>query len=209
MLGDLNQSINPYMNVGEYNNIAHIFPVDNTCIINLTKSYRSTMEITKFARRLLNKDINDEYVERSGEEPVVHGFDSAEAINERILKDVEAYKEKGYKSIGIITRTVKEAEEVYGFLKDKAEVKAILKDDDEYVNGAIVIPSYLAKGLEFDVVLVYNAGNENYSSEEERLLFYTACTRALHVLCVYYSGRITPMLGDINQHSNRSESIIK
>jgi DNA helicase-2/ATP-dependent DNA helicase PcrA len=199
MLGDLNQSINPYMNVGEYNNIAHIFPVDNTCIINLTKSYRSTMEITKFARRLLDKEISDEYVERSGEEPVVLGFDSAEAINEKILKDVEAYKEKDYKSIGIITRTVNEAEEVYGFLKDKTEVKAILKDDDEYVNGAIVIPSYLAKGLEFDVVLVYNAGNENYSSEEERLLFYTACTRALHVLCVYYSGQITPLLGDVNQ----------
>ena len=37
ILGDLNQSINPFMNVGDYKNISHIFPKDNTCIINLTK----------------------------------------------------------------------------------------------------------------------------------------------------------------------------
>jgi DNA helicase II / ATP-dependent DNA helicase PcrA len=194
MLGDLNQSINPFMNVGDYNNISHIFPKDNTCIINLTKSYRSTMEITKFARRLLNKEITDEYVERRGDKPIVLGFPEDKSIKERILKDIKMYKEEGFKSIGIITRTIKEADMVYSFLKDKVEVKAIMKDDDEYINGTLVIPAYLAKGLEFDVVLIYNAGNENYSCEEERLLFYTACTRALHKLCVYYSGKLTPLL---------------
>jgi DNA helicase II / ATP-dependent DNA helicase PcrA len=194
MLGDLNQSINPFMNVGDYSNIAHIFPQNNTCIINLTKSYRSTMEITRFSRGLLNKEVKDEYVERSGDEPIVLGFPEEEAIKERILKDIEMYKAEGYKSIGIITRTIKEADGIYRFLKDKAEVKAIMRDDEEYINGTLVIPAYLAKGLEFDVVLVYNAGDENYSCEEERLLFYTACTRALHRLCVYYTGRLTPMI---------------
>ncbi|MCM0650199.1 AAA family ATPase [Clostridium swellfunianum] len=196
MLGDLNQSINPFMNVGDYKNIEHIFPQDNTCIINLTKSYRSTLEITEFARRILNKEITEEYVERRGDKPIVLGFSSEEFIKDRILKDVEMYKEKGHNSIGIITRTIKEANEVNCFLKDKAEVKVITKDDDEYINGTIVIPAYLAKGLEFDVVLIYNAGDENYSCEEERLLFYTACTRALHKLCVYYKGRLTPLLNE-------------
>jgi DNA helicase II / ATP-dependent DNA helicase PcrA len=193
MLGDLNQSINPFMNVGDYKNISGIFPQNNTCIINLTKSYRSTMEITRFSRRLLNKELTDGFVERSGDEPLILPFPSEEAIKERLLEDIKLYKEKGYNSIGIITRTSKEADEVYGFLKDKAHVKAITKDDDEFVNDTLVIPSYLSKGLEFDVVLIYNAGNENYNSEEERLLFYTACTRALHVLCIYYSGEITPL----------------
>jgi DNA helicase-2/ATP-dependent DNA helicase PcrA len=197
MLGDLNQSINPFMNVGDYKSIAHIFPQDNTCLINLTKSYRSTMEITEFSRRLLSHEVNAEYVERRGDKPEVLGFSDESSINERILKDIELHKEKGYKSIGIITRTIKEADKVYSFLKDKTEVKALTKDDDEYINGTLVIPGYLAKGLEFDVVLVYNAGNENYSSEEERLLFYTACTRALHKLNVYYTGRLTPLLEGI------------
>jgi DNA helicase-2/ATP-dependent DNA helicase PcrA len=194
MLGDLNQSINPFMNVGDYNNIEHIFPGNNTCIINLTKSYRSTKEITEFSRRILNKQVRSEYVERSGDKPLVLGFPEENAIKERILKDIKTYKSEGYKSIGIITRTIKEANEVFSFLKDKEEVKCITKEDDEYINDTLVIPSFLSKGLEFDIVLIYNAGNENYSCEEERLLFYTACTRALHKLCVYYSGELTPLI---------------
>ncbi|MEY8000936.1 RNA polymerase recycling motor HelD [Clostridium sp. Mt-5] len=194
ILGDLHQSINPFMNVGDYSNISDIFPKDNTCIINLTKSYRSTMEITKFSRRLLNEEITDECVERRGEEPLVLGFQNEEAIKDRLFDDIKIYKEKGCKSIGIITRTVREAQEVYSFLKDKISVKAIMKDDDEFVSDTLVIPAYLAKGLEFDAVLIYNAGDENYSCEEERLLIYTACTRALHALCIYYSGKVTPLL---------------
>lgn len=193
ILGDLNQSINPFMNVGDYNNISHIFPKDNTCIMNLTKSYRSTMEITKFSRRLLNKNITDECVERSGDEPLLLGFSDEEAIKARLIEDIKIYKDKGYQSIGIITRTAKEAKDVYSFLEDRVPVKAIIKDDDEYVSDTLVIPAYLAKGLEFDVVLIYNAGDENYICEEERLLLYTACTRALHVLCIYYSGKETPL----------------
>lgn len=194
MLGDLNQSINPFMNLRDYNNISHIFPGNNTCLINLTKSYRSTMEITMFSRRLLNRKASDECVGRRGDKPLLIDFPSEGAIKERLLEDVKIYKEKGYKSIGIITRTVKEACEVYNFLKDKVHVKAIMKDDDEYVSDTLIIPAYLAKGLEFDVVIIYNAGNENYCGEEERLLFYTACTRALHILCIYYSGKITALL---------------
>lgn len=194
ILGDLHQSINPFMNIGHYSNISNIFSKDNTCMINLSKSYRSTVEITKFSRRLLNKEIFDECVERSGDEPLLLGFIDEEAIKEKLLEDIKIYNEKGYKSIGVITRTVKEAEELYDFLKDKVHVKSIMKDDDEYVNDTLVIPSYLSKGLEFDVVLIYNAGEGDYSCEEERLLLYTVCTRALHVLCIYYFGKITPLL---------------
>lgn len=194
ILGDLNQSINPFMNVGDYKNISHIFTEDSTCIINLTKSYRSTMEINKFSRRLLNKDIGIECVERSGNEPLLLGFSDEDAIKEKLLKDIKIYNEKNYKSIGIITKTAKEANDLYNFLKDKVNVRAVMKDDDEYVSDTLIIPAYLAKGLEFDVVLIYNAGEENYSSEEERLLLYTACTRALHVLCVYFSGNVTSLI---------------
>ena len=204
MLGDLNQSINPFMNVCSYNKISKIFPEDNTCIINLSKSYRSTMEITKFSRMLLDKEVDAECVERSGDKPLVIGFEKEKEIKEKLIEDIKLYKEKGYKSIGIITRTMKQAQDVYSFIKDKVNVKAIVKDDDEFVNDTIVIPSYLAKGLEFDAVIIYDAGNENYCCEEERLLLYTACTRALHSLCIYYLGEITPLLKEslITKYSN-------
>lgn len=197
MLGDLNQSINPFMNVGNYSNISALFPEDNTCIINLSKSYRSTLEITNFSRALLNKEVTDECVERRGDKPQVLGFKKKEDIQERILQDICMYKDKGHKSIGIITRTVKETDEAYNFLKDRVQVKSVKKDDEEYINDTLIIPAYLAKGLEFDVVLIYNAGNGNYSCEEERLLFYTACTRALHVLNIYYSGELTPFISNL------------
>jgi DNA helicase-2/ATP-dependent DNA helicase PcrA len=62
------------------------------------------------------------------------------------------------------------------------------------MNDVVIMPVYFAKGLEFDAALIYNAGSGNYCCEEERLLLYTACTRALHILCIYYSGKCTPLL---------------
>ena len=59
---------------------------------------------------------------------------------------------------------------------------------------ADVLPAYLAKGLEFDAVILANAGGEHYRDESERLLLYTACTRALHVLRVYCVGEPSPFL---------------
>ncbi|MER0283924.1 RNA polymerase recycling motor HelD [Clostridioides difficile] len=194
ILGDINQSINPFMNVGDYNNIPNVLKND-TCITNLSKTYRSTMEITRFSRKLLTKAIDDEYVERHGDEPRVTGFKEKDYMNEKLIEDIKAYKHKNYKSIGIITKTAHEAKEVYEFLKENhINVEAITKDDDEYVNGVLVIPSYLSKGLEFDIVVIYDASEERYNSEDERLLLYTCCTRALHVLNIYYLGEITPLL---------------
>lgn len=51
----------------------------------------------------------------------------------------------------------------------------------------MVMPSYMAKGLEFDVVLVYNVSKENYKSDYDKRLIYVACTRALHQLVLYYT----------------------
>nr|WP_041276064.1 ATP-binding domain-containing protein [Desulfosporosinus acidiphilus] len=52
----------------------------------------------------------------------------------------------------------------------------------------------MAKGLEFDVVLLYQASAENYSSEFDRKLLYVACTRALHRLSLYHTGELSGFL---------------
>ncbi|MGO0985299.1 RNA polymerase recycling motor HelD [Clostridioides difficile] len=194
ILGDINQSINPFMNVGDYNNIHGILKND-TCIINLSKTYRSTMEITRFSRKLLTEAINDEYVERHGDEPKIIGFTDKNQLNKKLIEDIKHYKQKNYKSIGIITKTVRETREVYEFLKENdVDVQCITKDDDEYINGVLIMPSYLSKGLEFDVVVLYNTSNKNYNNEDERLLLYTCCTRALHILNIYYLDEVTSLL---------------
>ena len=113
-------------------------------------------------------------------------------------KDLEKLYYNDYSKLPLNKRLHKIRERILFLLKpyekDKVQVKAITNEDEEYMNDAVIIPAYLAKGLEFDVVLIYNAGDGNHCCEEERLLLYTACTRALHVLCVYYSGRCTSLL---------------
>ena len=194
ILGDISQSINPYMNVGSYNNVVNILKDHDTSIINLTKSYRSTAEITKFSRKILSEEIHDEYVERSGDWPKVIGLLNEEAINEKIVEEVKIHKDNGHNSIGIITKNAHEAQRVYNYLKDRVDVKIIVNEDDEYINDVLVIPAYLAKGLEFDVVMIYNASELRYRDKEDRLLLYTACSRALHVLNVFYLGNVSPLL---------------
>ena len=60
--------------------------------------------------------------------------------------------------------------------------------------GVSVLPAYLAKGIEFDAVLVWNASSKRYGQEKDRKLLYTVCTRALHVLHVYWEGEASPWL---------------
>ncbi|CRH23084.1 hypothetical protein BN1423_700012 [Carnobacterium maltaromaticum] len=61
----------------------------------------------------------------------------------------------------------------------------------------IILPSYLAKGLEFDTVIVLDASANNYQLESERTLLYTICSRAMHRLIVTSHGAISPLLADI------------
>ena len=81
-------------------------------------------------------------------------------------------------------------------LESYIQMVSLYGDKNEVVEGDYVrlMTVHAAKGLEFDAVLIYNAGDENYGCEEERLLLYTACTRALHALCIYYLGKVTPLL---------------
>ena len=52
----------------------------------------------------------------------------------------------------------------------------------------------MAKGLEFDEVIVPDADNRNYGSDYDRNLLYIACTRAMHKLTLFYTGSPSPFL---------------
>jgi DNA helicase-2/ATP-dependent DNA helicase PcrA len=107
--------------------------------------------------------------------------------------------EEGYKSIAIICKTSKEAKNVYINLKKvhrKTSVKLIDYNSDEIQQGIIVIPAYMSKGLEFDVVFVFNASCDNYHTELDRRLLYIACTRALHRLVFYCNGKSSIFLNN-------------
>lgn len=194
LLGDLNQSINPYMNIGNYENITTIFNCGSATMIQLSKSYRSTVEIAEFSSRILDNRYTTTHINRHGDTPLIHEAADIESLTEAIAEDIKSLKENGSHSIAIVCKTAHESQKVYEVLKNKDDVKLMTKDDEEFGRGTVVIPSYLAKGLEFDAVIIFNASVENYCHKDESKLLYTACTRALHHLHVYFIGKISPLL---------------
>ena len=85
------------------------------------------------------------------------------------------------------------------------EIKLVKSGSIEYEQGVVVIPAYLAKGIEFDAVIIYDASAQVYSDESLRRLFYTACTRAMHHLQLYSVGEPSPFLLNIAPESLREE----
>lgn len=57
-----------------------------------------------------------------------------------------------------------------------------------------VCTAHLAKGLEFDAVIVPGADQSTYSTEMDRSLLYVACTRAKHELALTHVGPLSRLL---------------
>lgn len=188
VLGDYNQTLEKVGDNSIYDQLEHILQKTKSIKLTLNKSYRSSFEINAFNRRLLSNKQQVESFERHEAEPEVKFMENINELDKAIGEDISKFYKKGYKSIAIICKTKKEAENIQSKLRSIVDIKVL--DDKNYEgNGSVtVVPSYLAKGLEFDVVLVYNVSNENYKSDFDKRLLYIACTRALHQLAIYYTG---------------------
>lgn len=192
LLGDLNQCVNPVMNIGNYEVAVDIFDAHNGGMIKLSKSYRSTCEISNFCRAIISAEPG-EYLDRHGEMPCIIKV-SEETLYNRIIGDISELKGKGLRSIAVICRTACNSLDLYTHIREFLDVSIITGEDTQYTAGTVIIPSYLSKGLEFDAVIIPDAGEESYSSEEEGRILYTVCTRALHELHLYYKKALTPLL---------------
>ncbi|HAN10717.1 MAG TPA: helicase [Clostridiales bacterium] len=198
VLGDINQSIHPFVDYKDYDSIKQIFTKNNSVIMKLSKSFRSSSEITKFSRQILNDDTIQE-IERYHGKPQIFNVESDAQIIEGIVKNLQEFKSEHMKSVGIICKSSEQASEVYEMLKNKTDVDLIRKDDIKFRHKAVIIPSYLAKGLEFDGVILYNINKENYIENIDKKLFYTMCTRPLHKLVMYNIGEINSYIEGIDE----------
>lgn len=203
VLGDLNQAIYAHHSYSGIEALKFLFDSKRTERIELKRSYRSTKQIIEFTRALLENGNEIDPFNREGGKPVTIEKYSIEALINGIVQRVKALD--FYKSIAIICKTAQESENVYKLLKEKIEVHLVDKRTNEFDLGVVIIPAYLAKGIEFDAVFIFNGSKEQYGSEDVRKLFYTACTRAMHELFVYYKGEITPFISEIPQHLYKEE----
>lgn len=63
-----------------------------------------------------------------------------------------------------------------------------------FASGVVITTAYLAKGLEFDRVIVPFCTKANYCQAIDRHMLYVAVTRAMHSLVITYRGAITDFL---------------
>ena len=180
ILGDTNQTINPYYKYDSLEELTSIF--ESSKYITLTKTYRSTGKIIDYTNKILG--LNHVTAIRNDKASDII-FRNNITKND-FLTDINNLKTTS-KSIAIITKNDSEAEEVYNLLKDDLDIMLI--DGFGHIKrDLVVVPSYVAKGLEFDSVIIYTDKDNKYQ-EKDKYLFYVACTRAQHNLIIYNNSK--------------------
>ena len=173
ILGDINQNINPFYH---YNTLAKLQELFPSKYIELNKTYRSSEEIIEYTNKILNLN-HVSAIRKENKNPVkIHHKQDLE-------KDLVFLKKK-YKNTAIVTKDEKTAQKIFEELKEKNKISLIDANTKEFNKELLIIPAYLAKGLEFDSVIVYQDETSKYTKEEKNLL-YVSCTRAQHELIVY------------------------
>ena len=192
ILGDINQSVNPFSSSG-LETIEAVF--SDAATMTMLKSYRSTYEITQFTKRI-RPNINVEPIERHGEKPAVISFkNEADEIN-HIEFLIRQFLNSKYNSLGIICKTQPQADALYHVLKDNFELNILNAASVAFGSGIVITTAHLAKGLEFDNVIVPFATAKNYFTEPDRQMLYVACTRAMHKLSLTHVKEKSSFLED-------------
>ena len=160
-------------------------------LLPLMTSYRCSPEITdKFAAILPDaKKMLVSSVKRPGEKTFSKAFDSDKEYYAEIKKLIKEYSEmKGLTAV--ICRNPLTIDKIISALGKDAPSEITLQDALPE-SGAFLIELALAKGLEFDHVILADADEENYPSDEigDHCL-YTAMSRATQHLAILAKGKL-------------------
>ena len=175
LLGDPMQRTNPGMPACQPERWGGCFGEADAPTYALTRCYRSTLPIARLCNAILTDGDRINPFGREGDMPEI-----AEYSIDRLRAKLNEYREKGMRSIAVITRTQAQADSladrldhVYRFDGGDADL--------HYERGDNVVSCFhLTKGMEFDAVIAIWPECELDGGERRRL--YTACSRALHNL---------------------------
>ncbi len=188
MLGDVEQSVDKSSKAIFYD-LSKI--LNDVAVVNINKSYRSTMQITDLFRYI--GQIDDLHsIDRMGDEVGLISLDEDNEISQ-ISNMVKAY-DGG--RVAIITKTNAEAKKLYSKLKDTIDVNLVLTNRDNLDSKTNIMSAFNSKGLEFDYVIVYNVSKDNYAVDLDYRILYIALSRAMHKLDITYIGEPASKIND-------------
>lgn len=217
IFGDMAQSIYDYRGINSWNEVNENMFDNKGEIINFNKSYRTTAEIMSVADDVAESIGlgRSDLVVRHGEKVNMSEVEDSDNIPEHIAQKIAEYKEKGYKTIAIISKT----ELLSNYINDDLASLGInipnVTSNDDLSNEKFkvcTISNQLAKGLEFDAVIINNASETIYSSDKklDMKLLYVAITRALHELDIVYSGDLTkPLQKNLKKNMSKQFTLTK
>ncbi|MCL2604847.1 MAG: UvrD-helicase domain-containing protein [Defluviitaleaceae bacterium] len=189
IFGDLHQGLLAHKGVNDWE---EIHPIFETQPLVLTQSYRTTIEIMEAANPIIMRLYPEGTspavslavpVIRHGEAVIRHTAHNQAEVVDLILNEIAAVKDKGYRSAAIIAKTERECAELQAALSASGTLPIVTEQEADYEGGILILPAYLAKGLEFDAVIVADASRYSCEPLDVRLL-YIAMTRALHRLTI-------------------------
>jgi len=200
IMGDLAQNISASGGLASWDALLDgPFNDGRTAFFNLKKSYRNTIEISRFAGRVLAHLPAGRYgvepVIRHGEPPLVKRCLSEEELAASAAALIKQYLADGLHTVAIVTRTRAEAEIAHSLLPGELGAQLACDADGEYSGGVTVFPAGMVKGMEFDAVIVWNADADRYT-EADGKLFYVVLTRAMHRLSLLHTGSLTHLLDE-------------
>lgn len=191
ILGDFGQLINPN-HLHSLEDLRQLY--DGAEFVELSKSYRSTYEIISFAKKIKSMG-RLEAIERHGEPPAIIKCLNNQDELRNIGNGICAFLKSSFSSLGIITKTNRDAKLLYDLLSTDYDVYLLSPESTRFANGVLVTSIQMSKGLEFDEVIIPYVNRDNYNTEDDRSLLYIACTRAMHRLTLLYTGDVSPIIG--------------
>lgn len=181
VLGDLNQAIFTKDNATNLQvDFSSLFDSERVESVKLTQTYRSTQQITDFTKYILRDGQDIDAFNRDGQKPVLYTLPNESEMLSKLRLQIQQHA-INQDTTAIITKTRADAQTLATALGDK-KVTLIQSENQRLAKGMIIVPSYLAKGLEFDAVIIWHADNSRYGVDSERRLLYTVASRAMHTL---------------------------
>ena len=199
LLGDLAQGVYSYRGLSEWDEVREVFAGLPYTYTETNESYRSTHEIISFSNRILEllappgrKPRLAVPFERHGVPVKLHRLARLSELLPAVLETLRALQAEGYANIALVAkrpeRIASFAKQISAELGQPVPLAASLRAG--YEGGLLAIPIHLAKGMEFEAVLLLDASDAEYAANEfDGRLLYVAATRALHALHLFAAGR--------------------